>query len=91
MGKGFLGALTDEAFLSAGAGRPIVELAGDSRVLIEHHFGVKEYGAGRITVKMRYGELSVEGEGLEILRMTKDQLVIRGTILALTLHRRKKP
>lgn len=95
MGKGqrFLGALTDEAFLSAGAlpGHPIVELSGDRRVLIEHHFGVKEYGQGRITVKMGYGQLSVEGEGLEILRMTKDQLVIRGIITGLTLHRRKKP
>lgn len=92
MGRGhlFFQQLADQASLSAGAVpiRPIVELSGDRRVLIEHHFGVKEYGRTRITVKMSYGHVSIQGECLEILRMTKEQLVIRGRIDEIHLQRR---
>lgn len=92
MGKGqnFFQQLANQASLSAGAmpARPIVELSGDRRVLIEHHFGVKEYGRTRITVKMSYGQVSIQGECLEILRMTKEQLVICGRIDEIQLQRR---
>lgn len=88
-GRFNLSGLLDEADLGALPGHPIVELAGDRRVLIENHFGVKEYGRERITVKMRYGEISIQGECLEILRMTREQLVIRGRITGLALRRRE--
>lgn len=92
MGKGgfFLGRLVDEADLTALPGHPIVELAGDRRILIENHVGVREYGRERITVGMHYGEVSVLGEGLEILRMTREQLVICGRISGLQLKRRER-
>lgn len=92
-GRGFIQRMVDEASLTAGAlpGFPIVELAGDRRVLIENHFGVKEYGRSRITVKVSYGQVSITGEQLEILRMTREQLVICGRICGITLQRREKP
>lgn len=71
-------------------GQPIVEIAGDRRVLIENHFGVKEYSRERIGVKVKYGILTVCGCGLELIRMTKEQLVISGRIDAVTLQRRGK-
>lgn len=84
MGKGrmYFRRLVDQADGAAGAlpGHPILELAGDRRVLIENHLGVTEYGPGRITVAMAYGCVSVVGQRLEILRMTKEQLVICGII-----------
>ncbi|MDO5399871.1 MAG: YabP/YqfC family sporulation protein [Eubacteriales bacterium] len=93
MGKGgyFLRRLTDEADLSVLPGHPIVELAGDRRVLIENHRGVKEYGCTRITVGMCYGQVSILGEGLQILRMTAEQLVICGKISGVSLQRRAVP
>ena len=52
MGKGrmILQRLADGADLSAEPlpGQPIVEIAGDRRVLIENHFGVKEYSREKI-------------------------------------------
>lgn len=69
-------------------GQPIVEIAGDRRVLIENHMGVKVYGREKIVVKVKYGFLCVCGCGLEMLRMTREQLVIRGRIDAVTLQRR---
>lgn len=92
MGRGrhLIDRLTEEADLAAQPlpGRPIVEISGDNRVLIENHFGVKEYGTQRITVKVKYGYVCVCGSGLELQRMTREQLVIRGRIDCVTVQRR---
>lgn len=92
MGRGrfLIDRLTEEAELTAQPlpGQPIVEIAGDRRVLIENHFGVKEYGTQRITVKVKYGCVCICGCGLELMRMTKEQLVICGRIDCVTVQRR---
>ena len=67
---------------------PLVEIAGDRRILIENHDGVIEYGRERIRVCVRYGILCITGCDLELTRMTKDQLVISGRIDCLQLQRR---
>ena len=61
-------------------GLPLVEIAGQRRVLIENHRGVSCYGAEQIRVRVKYGEISVSGTGLELARMTGQQLVITGNI-----------
>lgn len=82
--------LADEADLSAETipGVPVVELAGERRVLIERHQGMTEYSRERICVKVSYGMVCVCGCGLELSRMTRDQLVISGRIDCVQLHRR---
>ena len=69
-------------------GVPIVELAGDRRVLIENHRGVMEYGTERICVKVKCGILCICGQNMELARMTKEQLVIAGIIRSVTIQRR---
>ena len=69
-------------------GQPILELAGDRRVPIDNHCGVKEYSRERICVAVKYGMVSVCGNGLELTCMTKEQLVICGRIDGIGLHRR---
>lgn len=71
-------------------GQPIAEIAGDRRVLIENHQGVKEYTREKICVKVKYGQLTVCGCGLELACMTREQLVISGRIDSITLHRRER-
>lgn len=66
-------------------GIPLVEISGDRRVLIEHHQGVVAYGCCEICVRVRYGILSVSGSGLNLARMTKEQLVICGCIESIRL------
>lgn len=68
-------------------GVPVVELAGDRRVLIENHQGVKEYGTQRIRIQLRYGQLCVCGDHMELSQMTKEQLVITGRIDSITVLR----
>lgn len=89
-GQGFLERFTEEVdlFCEPLPGRPLVEIAGDQRVLIENHRGVNAYGQQQIIVNVSFGSLSVCGCGLEILRMTKEQLVIHGKISGISLHRR---
>lgn len=66
----------------------VVELAGDRRVLIEHHQGILQYQQDQICVKVKFGTLSICGCGMEITRMSRDRLVITGRIDSVTLHRR---
>lgn len=69
-------------------GQPLVEIAGERRVLIENHSGVTHYSGDTICVKVRYGHVKVCGEGLSLTRMTKSQLVISGKIESVALIRR---
>lgn len=70
-------------------GQPIIEVAGDRRVLIERHKGVVQYGSDKICVKVKFGTVCVCGSCLELARMTKEQLVISGRVDSVTLCRRK--
>lgn len=69
-------------------GQPLAELAGDRRLLIEHHRGVTQYSREQICVKVSYGHIQVCGSCLELSRMTAEQLVISGQIRQITLLRR---
>ena len=75
--------LQDEPF----PGLPLVEIAGDRRVLIENHRGVLEYGAQIIRVKVKYGHICICGNALELARMNRGQLVISGRVDSVQLIR----
>lgn len=69
-------------------GQPLIEVAGERRVLIEHHRGVTQYSREEICVKVSYGNVQIRGCSLELTRMTAHQLVISGRIDCVMLHRR---
>ena len=71
-------------------GLPLVEICGEKRVLRENHRGVSRYCSDRICVRVAYGEVAVLGRGLELARMTREQLVICGCIDGVSLIRREK-
>lgn len=71
-------------------GLPLVEISGERRVLIENHGGVTQYGRDKICVKVKYGQVAVQGCGLELARMTKEQLIICGRIDCVSLQRRER-
>ena len=81
-GKNWLQRMAEEADLLDEniAREPILELCGNSRVLIENHCGVVEYGPGQIRVKIKNGDYTVRGSGLPLCRMCADKLLIRGRI-----------
>lgn len=72
-------------------GVPVMELAGDRRVLIERHEGVMEYGPEQICIRVKFGMLCISGCGLELRQMTRQQLIISGRIDCIRIHRRCCP
>lgn len=71
-------------------GQPLIEIAGERRVLIENHHGVVQYGEGEICLRVSYGYVKVVGCGLHLLRMTRQQVIISGRIDGIELCRRVK-
>lgn len=69
-------------------GQTIVEIAGDRRVLIENHAGVKQYSMEKIGVCADFGTVCITGCKLELKQMTKERLVIAGHIDSVNLIRR---
>ena len=67
--------------------QPIVEIYGYDRVLIERHSGVTEYGRNCIHVKVSFGYIEICGADLQLAGMSKEQLVITGKIIGVTLRR----
>ena len=68
-------------------GLPVLELAGDKRILIENHRSVVHYTNDRILVCMEFGQVCVAGCGLKLARLGKEQLVITGRIDCISLFR----
>ncbi len=69
-------------------GLPLAEIAGSGRVLIENHKGIVQYSCNEILTKVCFGYLRICGKDLNVLQMTKEQLVIGGCIDAVQLIRR---
>lgn len=67
---------------------PIVEIAGNRRVLIENHLGVSEYGTERICALVKYGTVVIAGTSLELSYMSRHQLVVSGCIDAVSIERK---
>lgn len=69
-------------------GQTIVEISGFHRVLIENHSGVDQYEPGCIVVRGKSGDIHVCGQDLEVSRISKESIVIKGYILQVSLERR---
>lgn len=71
----------------SGVGVPLIEIAGDRRILVERHKGVLGYDDKKICVRLSFGKLQICGCGLKIVHMTKVHLVISGQIQTVVLQR----
>ncbi len=89
-GKAFFENMMTHTSLTAESvpGQPIVEIAGQKRVLIECHRGVLAYSRECIQVAVAYGSVRICGCGLEMIHMSKEKLIIYGSIDSLHLLRR---
>ncbi len=70
-------------------GKPIVEVLGDRRILVENHCGITEYGFERICIRVCYGTICIAGSNLRLRQVTNRKLLIVGTIKGIELQRRK--
>ena len=68
--------------------QPVVELVGQSRVLIENHQGVLAYSTEEIQIKVCYGCVIIAGKDLQLMEMSRIKLAICGRIDCLQLFGR---
>ena len=82
--------IMEQSIHSTGAAlyQSIIEVAGDHRVLIENHRGVITYGKEKVIANVHYGSVCICGSTLEITHMSREHLIIQGTIHSISLHRR---
>lgn len=66
-------------------GQPLIEIFGQNRVIIENHNGVVHYEGEEIRIKVRYGQIQIKGSNLQLLKMSRQQLVIRGKVESVNL------
>lgn len=66
---------------------PLVEIADDRRVLIEHHHGLLAYSCELIVIRVRFGLIRITGKKLWVATMSREQLVICGQIDGICLER----
>lgn len=65
---------------------PLIELHGKRCVCIENHCGIMEYTQEQVRVAVRRGTVAVIGSRLEISRMTKRIVEIRGSVQRVELE-----
>lgn len=61
-------------------GMPVVEIIGAHRVTVEGHNGVTEFSNTEISVSTSGGFLRISGTELVIAKMTRQSIVILGSI-----------
>ena len=65
-----------------------LEICNRRRVLVENHQGVSGYTSEEVQVNTATGAICVSGRKLNLMKMTRFQLVITGEILAVTFKER---
>ncbi len=64
----------------------VTRLCGRRSLIVERHRGLLEYTDGQIRIAVRRGSICVVGSGLRIVRMSRGELEIRGSIQRLELE-----
>jgi len=62
-------------------GTPRVTVTGRRRVVVENHKGILEYGENTIVINGGGDYVRIRGDGLELVAMNAEELLIAGTIL----------
>ena len=68
-------------------GQSVVELLGDSRIIIENHKRILQYDPLLISIGLTFGELSIIGCNLQLRSMMGHKLLITGQIDRIELCR----
>lgn len=70
------------------SGVSLLEISGDDRVLIENYICVVSYTDYLIQVRVNFGMYQISGCSLVLSCISREQLVIRGKVDSVVLHRR---
>ena len=68
------------------AKKSLLEVYGQSRVLIEHHAGILSYDRDLISVRVVFGSVQIHGARLKLKLLSKEKLIITGEINSIMLQ-----
>jgi len=66
---------------------PRISMVGNIQVRIENHRGVIGYDPERVRVSVSFGEIEINGDGLFIRVITRDEIHLDGTLRAVICKR----
>lgn len=69
-------------------GKPLIEILGTNRVLIENHRGIVGYSLSEVTTRVDFGLIIISGDHLTLSMMNREQLVISGEIDSIQLFKK---
>lgn len=65
---------------------PRITISGDGRVLVEGHRGLLEYAGDRIAAAGPGCRILIKGDGLRLVAMDRQELVVSGKLWAVELE-----
>ena len=65
---------------------PKVTIVGDLGVLIENHRGLIAYAPDRTVVGVGNGQISISGKSLEIEELSREDMIVKGSILSVRME-----
>ena len=65
---------------------PLIEIIGYNRALVENHICIISYSIQEISVRVKYGYITLQGENLHLAYMYTEKLVITGNLRNIQLH-----
>lgn len=66
---------------------PVMHITGGERLLMENHKGLLEYGHNKIRIASTAGTVEIEGEGLTIKAVGRDDVLITGSIKSINMSK----
>ncbi len=68
--------------------RTVIELLGDSRIFVENHRRIMQYGLDEIWLGADYGTVKISGGNLQLRHVSRQKLMITGSIHQIAILRR---
>lgn len=72
------------------SGLPMIELTGDSAIMIEQHRGITAYSTEEICISVNFGTVHIRGAKLTIHVMNRERIIIYGRVAEVGLERRRR-
>lgn len=66
---------------------PVLHVTGGERLLMENHRGLLEFGREKIRIASAAGDVTVEGEDLNVQSVGRDEILITGVIRSVEFAR----
>lgn len=66
---------------------PKISMIGNMQLYIENHHGLIELGAEKVRISVSTGEVVINGDGLTVRAITRDEIYLDGNIQSIRYNR----